>query len=242
MKVTPKDVIIPCIILLGLNVLVLTLWTALSPLVWDRYFVGNIDKFGRDLESVGRCNTTEGKYWGPYFWTLASINFAMVLLANFQAYQSRHLSVEFSESEHVAMIMAAVLQALVIGIPLVVIVERNPISLFVVKSLLVFIICFTFLLVMFIPKMLHLKEARIEAKKKAERIAEARKRDTAFQLRRSETTLTEEDGLAVHHPKLEQDELRSLKAALDEANDREKELRQRIARLVEEQPDNPCDK
>lgn len=38
--VSAKDVLIPCFILLGLNVLVLALWTGLSPLSWDRFMLG----------------------------------------------------------------------------------------------------------------------------------------------------------------------------------------------------------
>mmetsp|Transcript_15661 Transcript_15661/g.45226 ORF Transcript_15661/g.45226 Transcript_15661/m.45226 type:complete len:131 (-) Transcript_15661:247-639(-) len=76
--------------------------------------------------------------------------------------------------------MVAILQAVAIGLPLVVMVSDDPIAAFVVRAGLIFFICATFLLVLFVPKMMHLKDARIEAKKKAERLAQSRARREKF--------------------------------------------------------------
>lgn len=222
----------PAILFLVLNILVLVLWTSLSPLRWERFLVGNVDKFNRDLESVGFCITAEEDGWGPYVWTLLSINLAMVLVANYQAYRSRKMSIEFSESQYVAMIMAALLQAFLIGIPLLAMVANDPVSFFIVKSLLVFVVCIVVIVCMFVPKVLHLGDARKEAKKKAERISQARLRDEEFQRRCLESEQTDADkSLIVIHPKVQQERLDSLQEALNKANNRETLLRQRIAQL-----------
>ena len=169
MKVEAQDVVAPLVILLFLNILVLSLWTALSPLTWQRYFVGRVDKFGRELESLGTCTGSSRDDWTPYLGVLLAINGTMVFLASYQSYRARSISVEFSESKYVGMILTAILQALVIGIPIIVIVSENPTATFVVESSLVFILCGTILLCMFIPKMLFLRDNIIEEKKKAER-------------------------------------------------------------------------
>lgn len=235
----------PAILFILLNILVLALWTGLSPLRWERFLVGNVDKFNRDLESVGMCLTAEANGWAPYVWTLLSMNLAMVLVANYQAYRSRKMSIEFSESQHVAMIMAALLQAILIGIPLLAMVASDPVSFFIVKSLLVFVVCMVVLICMFVPKMLHLGDAREEARKKAKRIAQSRMRDEEFQRRclESEQTCLESEqtvdkSLVVIHPKVQQEKLDALQEALDKANDRESLLRQRIALLGEGSTDN----
>ena len=51
-----RDVMLPFVVLMVLNVSVLLSWTLHDPLVWDRRAVDeNIDKFGRSVESVGFC-------------------------------------------------------------------------------------------------------------------------------------------------------------------------------------------
>ena len=53
-RVTVFDVAKPMIILLGLNVIVLIVWTVLSPLEW-RLEVEDRDAFGRPMETFGLC-------------------------------------------------------------------------------------------------------------------------------------------------------------------------------------------
>ena len=253
-SVSAKDVLIPCIILLGLNVLVLAVWTGLNPLSWDRFFVGTVDKYGRNVESIGICTSD---LWAPYVGVILFINMAMVIFANYQAYQARGISVEYSESKHIAVIMVAILQAVAIGLPLVVLVSDDPIAAFVVRAGLIFFICATFLLVLFVPKMMHLRDARVEAEKKAERLAESKARHEEFlkrskaqesssSLQTQQTTLSRhsseasvestESGIAVlRHPKADKDEVVSLKAKLSEATAREDELRRQITLLKQNQ-------
>ena len=145
--------------------------------------------------------------------------------------------------------MVAILQAVAIGLPLVVLVSDDPIAAFVVRAGLIFFICATFLLVLFVPKMMHLKDARIEAKKKAERLAQSRARREKFLKRcksqestssfqSQQTSLSRqsseesaeslaESGILVavlRHPKADKNEVTSLKAKLSEAAARENEL------------------
>jgi hypothetical protein len=230
MKVETKDVIVPFVVLLGLNVLLLSLWTGLSPLVWDRSYVGTLDKYGRDLESVGMC-VGEVEGWAPYVGILLFINMAMVALASFQAYRARRISVEYSESKWVAIILLAILQSFAIGLPLIALSNGNPTSNFVVNAGLVVILCITFLLAMFVPKFWQLQDEGVEVKRKQRLKEEAEQRREEF-LRRTGTTGTpattttqncsrnitvQHSGLGakvLFHPKTHKDELEALKEEL----------------------------
>eukprot|EP00584_Thalassiosira_punctigera_P025958 CAMPEP_0172578104 /NCGR_PEP_ID=MMETSP1067-20121228/138569_1 /TAXON_ID=265564 ORGANISM="Thalassiosira punctigera, Strain Tpunct2005C2" /NCGR_SAMPLE_ID=MMETSP1067 /ASSEMBLY_ACC=CAM_ASM_000444 /LENGTH=972 /DNA_ID=CAMNT_0013370797 /DNA_START=307 /DNA_END=3225 /DNA_ORIENTATION=- len=234
-KVARRDVIVPFVLLLGMNVLVLSLWTGLSPLVWNRFVVGNTDKYDRYVESVGKC-TGEQKHWAPYVGILLFINMAMVGLASFQAYRARLISVEFSESKWIGIILVTILQAVAIGIPLIALAQGNPTINFVVEAGLVSILCITFLVAMFVPKFFYLKDARVEAAKKKERLREAADRRAAY-LQRLNTDETEARGTedsssnpessvgvkVVFHPKRNSKELGELEALKDE----EMELRRK---------------
>lgn len=152
-----KDVIVPFLILLGLNTIVLICWTAISPLKWERVHTDARDDFGRPLDSTGRC-TVENNKSLPFVVLLLIINMAVLLLANIQAYQARTITVEFSESKYIGIINASILQAGIIGGPLLVIAGSEP-SAFVLTAVGgIFVICMSMLLLIFIPKMKYLQE------------------------------------------------------------------------------------
>jgi len=155
--ITVKDVIVPFLILLGLNTIVLICWTAISPLKWERVHKDATDDFGRQLKSHGMC-TLNSKKDIAYVVLLSVINLAVLLLANIQAYKARKITVEFSESQYIAIINTSILQAGIIGGPLLIITHDNPAALVLVKVGGIFVICMSILLLIFIPKMKYLKE------------------------------------------------------------------------------------
>lgn len=50
-----------------------------------------------------------GLFLMPLFWSLSIINFIAFIIADTQAYQARHINVEFQESIHVALAMGRML-------------------------------------------------------------------------------------------------------------------------------------
>lgn len=238
MKVTAKDVMPPIAVLLGLNVMVLALWTGIAPLTWQRSNTGELDRYDRSVESIGKCTGESSKDWVPYSATILSINFVMVARANYQAFQARHIDTEFSESKWIAIIMASALQSLFIGLPLVIIVSEDPTASFIVKSGIIFVICMSFLLVMFVPKMFYLRDAYIEAAKKEQRKQAREARMASFFKRTHEpdpddieiTIQTDERNNAsarvLFHPEVEKEKIRSLESELDRAKASEKSMRQ----------------
>ena len=55
----PKDVMLPFIVLLTLNVTLLVAWTIVAPLTWERVPLDNFDEHGRTVESVGSCRAND---------------------------------------------------------------------------------------------------------------------------------------------------------------------------------------
>jgi len=156
-KVAVKDVIVPFLILLGLNTIVLICWTAISPLKWERVYTDARDDFGRELYSNGMCRLNSNKDIA-YVVFLVIINLAVLLLANIQAYQARAITVEFSESQYIAIINASILQAGIIGGPLLVIAGDDPTAFVLVTVGGIFVVCMSTLFLIFIPKMKYLKK------------------------------------------------------------------------------------
>ena len=146
--VTTKDVLLPLVILLVLNVAVLITWTIQAPLVYVRKAHEGTDPWNRVISTYGTCQVEEDHSSDgsllqndvlAYLILLAAINFGCLLMANYQAYAARSVQTEYSESKYIAFIMASNLQVAVVGVPVVFLVKDEPRSHFVVLSSLIFI-------------------------------------------------------------------------------------------------------
>uniref|UniRef100_A0A7S0AKY8 G-protein coupled receptors family 3 profile domain-containing protein n=1 Tax=Minutocellus polymorphus TaxID=265543 RepID=A0A7S0AKY8_9STRA len=149
-KITARDVAKPIFASLALNVLVLSLWTALSPLHWSRE-VTAVDEFNRAVTSNGIC-TSEG--FLPYVIILVVGNVGLLALALYQVYNARSLSTEFAESEYIFKALFIAVLVCFVGIPVMIIVEGEPRAYFFLLSSIIFVLCSALLLFMFVPKIL----------------------------------------------------------------------------------------
>ena len=94
------------------------------------------------------------------------MNFGVLLLSNIQAYQARSIQSEFNESQYISIIMASMLQAFLIGIPIMALVGgKLPRVFYLVGVSLIFVVCMVILLLLFLPKMLFLSREREQEKK-----------------------------------------------------------------------------
>lgn len=170
-KVTAKDVIGPYMVLLAVNVIVLSCWTAIAPLVYDRFYHAGTDSWNREISSYGLCHSASDAKGGfvPYLVIIGVVNVGVLILANIQSYQARSIRTEFSESKYITVIMVSMLQAFAIGIPVILLVWDLPQVFFMVLVCLISVICFAVLLFMFLPKIVILKEKKAQQKKKEER-------------------------------------------------------------------------
>eukprot|EP00957_Ditylum_brightwellii_P031989 2425540-Ditylum_brightwellii.AAC.1 len=120
-KVREQDVLVPFAVLLTLNVLVLLIWTIFDPLYWSRQPV----KEGQYWETYGSCRS-DGVVSIVSTVLLVLIALAALALACIQAYMARTISDEFSESKFIGIAVICWFQVLVVGLPLLFLVDSNP--------------------------------------------------------------------------------------------------------------------
>jgi hypothetical protein len=150
--VRPRDVALPFIILMTINISVLLAWTFDAPLVWERKLVANYDTFGRNVESVGRCVMSDTKFDVVYLSLIVVINLSVLLFANYQAYIARTLPTEFSESTYITIAMGSLLEVCILGIPLLFLSSSDPTIGFLIRSILATASSLSALLPIFLPK------------------------------------------------------------------------------------------
>mmetsp|Transcript_18446 Transcript_18446/g.39903 ORF Transcript_18446/g.39903 Transcript_18446/m.39903 type:complete len:635 (+) Transcript_18446:99-2003(+) len=169
-KVTEKDVLAPFASLMTINIITLICWSVINPLVYERLSSSGTDFWNREYTSFyGTCvSSTEAKGGSlPYKIILVITNCVSVIIANVQAYEARHIDVEFQESKYIALATASFLQAFMIGIPVIILLKEDPRAIFIVTSMLIFITSMAVLLLLFVPKLKYLRayETKQAAKK-----------------------------------------------------------------------------
>jgi len=167
-KISVTDVLYPYFALLAANVIILICWTVINPLVYDRTATPSRDGWNRVISTYGHCVSSNPDSKGaaaPYLGCLAIINGGLLILANLMAYRARNIRTEFGESHYIAIVMASMMQAFLIGIPIIFLVLNQPSAYYTVIVFLDFAVCLATLLFMFVPKILAHRE--ILAKKRA---------------------------------------------------------------------------
>ena len=147
--------LLPFCVLMAFNLAFLLTWTIADPLHWERVETGRT-KAGV-LSSYGHCRSF-GNLSSIMLGLLAGVNIAALLSANVLAYMTRLLEVAFNESKFVGLAMASILQAALIGLPLLFLADSNPVARYVVRSVLVFVICMSVLVFIFVPKVMNADE------------------------------------------------------------------------------------
>lgn len=149
-EVTARDVMIPLVCLMGANMLVLTVWTIHDKPYWEREIL-EYDAYGRPSETWGYCHSD---HYQAYLYTLVGINGLALVLAIWQAWIGRGITTDFSESKYIGMATVCIFQALLMGIPITMIAKEDPNALLFVVTTIISVICFSILLLIFVPKIL----------------------------------------------------------------------------------------
>ncbi|CAB9524051.1 acid type B receptor subunit 2 [Seminavis robusta] len=144
------DVMSPLLFLITLNVMVLALWTAVSPLEWDRQVTVR-GMFGRPTESRGSCVSDKNT---PFVVTLVVMDLGALVLASYQSYVARGIATEFAESDYIGKAVACMLLVSFVGVPTIFIVSDNPQAEFFLITCIIFVICTAVLLFLFVPKIM----------------------------------------------------------------------------------------
>ena len=147
-KVTAFDVMTPLLTILVADTVVLITWTITNPLRWERE-VTIEDAFNRALESRGQC-TSDG--YAPFVTILVVIDAVALCLAAWQAYQARGVATEFAESDFIARAIMIMILVSSIGVPTMILVEDDARASFFAMTSIIFTLCSSLLLCIFVPK------------------------------------------------------------------------------------------
>jgi hypothetical protein len=148
--VKEKDVLAPFAVLMSLNFVILLSWTLLDPLLYERTY-GN-----ETSTSYGHC-ASQGTQWKGFLAALGILNFSALVVVNIQAYKARNINDELSESKYIGLSTLSMSQIFVVGVPLLFIVHKEPSAYFFVWCGIIFIVCSTILLLIFMPKIIRWK-------------------------------------------------------------------------------------
>jgi hypothetical protein len=196
-KVTERDVMIPFVILLSLNVLVLSLWSALAPLKYVRLPHPGTDDWNRVISTYGVCQSETDRIGGavPYMVILGAIILGVIVMANVQAYQARGIQSEFSESKYIALVMVSFLQSICTGAPVLFLVNDNPQAYYLIMVFMIFLTCMAVLLLIFIPKFMfarmYSEERVVDDKKRGSVPSAAFFEKPLSQVRRGSSSVSE---------------------------------------------------
>jgi hypothetical protein len=159
----PNDVLGPFFIILALNVIVLTVWNVVDPMQWERLPLDGDDVNDElHLVQADTYGTCVGDHAIVYFSFLVACNLVVSLIAVVQAYECRKVSTEYSESLWISGALFCIVQVWLIGLPVLRLLDDNPKAYFCVRTGIAFCTSISTLLILFVPKMRHLRESLSE--------------------------------------------------------------------------------
>jgi len=161
-KVQVKDMAMYQISGIFVEAVICIAWAIVDPLHWKRETVCvqwddkgeeclilQVDEYGHPRESAGRC--TSKNPW-MFLSPILALHFAMLLYAVVLCYKTRNISTEFQEGKWINMAMVSNLQILVLGIPVLYMVNDQPEVSYVLRCGIIFLNDVGVLCVIFLPK------------------------------------------------------------------------------------------
>lgn len=153
-RVTIQDVIVPFFVITALNKVILVCWIVIDPLMYTRNDNDGTDPWNRVISTYGTCSSSSGFSSAPFVGALAGVNFLALVAANFWAFRTRHVQSELSESRFIAATVLCMTQAMLVGLPVLLLVVDDPRVSYIVRIMLVTSVCGAVLAFIFIPKVL----------------------------------------------------------------------------------------
>lgn len=132
-------------IVLLVDVAILTVWTIVDPLHWERSPLVE-DKYGYALESEGHCTS---EHWHVFAGIMGVFHFLLIARACYMCYLARGLPEKFSSGKYVSIAMFSNLQILLVAVPLLVILGSEPQSSFFLRSVVIWLNDFVIVVVIF---------------------------------------------------------------------------------------------
>ncbi|KAL7482302.1 hypothetical protein ACHAW6_007980 [Cyclotella cf. meneghiniana] len=141
-----REAMKPIIVIFTLNLTLLMCWTIIDPLRWQREYIN-----GDPTNSYGFCKS-DGKASIAFLVLLVLLNGAALVQVFVQSYYARKMDDEYSESRWIGIACLSWLQVMVVGIPVILLTRNVPVAQYFTSSVLVFLVCMSMLLLLFVPK------------------------------------------------------------------------------------------
>lgn len=195
-RVTGKDILLPFLMLFGVNFIVLLVWTVVDPQEWVRMPVdgssNSSSSSNEDEATAGRCYSDNN---GVYLGIILGTNFVMMMVALIQAYECRRITTEYSESFWISGSIACIAQIWIIGLPILPLVQGDPQAVFLTKAGVIFSSSISTLGLLFGPKFSYLRDS-LESQQHGAGIKEAHQQKHHQQLGAEGSS---EGGQSNHH-------------------------------------------
>jgi len=157
-KVQEKDVLLPFAVVFTLNFAVLLSWTLVDPLRWTRRTM-NDEKWN----TYGSCRgtATASKI---FVGMTALVNVSALAITCWQAYKARNIGDEFSESKNLGRALFSWVQLLVVGVPVLFLIDQDNVSAkFFLQIALLFAMCMSMFLFIFVPMFSQLRSFQLSS-------------------------------------------------------------------------------
>jgi hypothetical protein len=112
-KIDVRQVAWPSALLVLAALIVLSIWTAVDPLVWTRNEINEITG-----ESIGECNSTNGSM-GTFIAPLVLIMLIPTVLTMFMAWKTKDVDDVYSESSWISIMILVQLEIIVVALPMI---------------------------------------------------------------------------------------------------------------------------
>mmetsp|Transcript_5779 Transcript_5779/g.14431 ORF Transcript_5779/g.14431 Transcript_5779/m.14431 type:complete len:1212 (-) Transcript_5779:165-3800(-) len=146
-----KKVVWPVVVLLVTSVTVLATWTAIDPFHWER---NPIDLSEPDGESYGQCTSP---YQMVFIYILGAIMGSATVLTMIMAFKTKDIDRQFSESSWAFTTIVLQFQVLLVGIPILVIVQQQSAeATYMCRVMLIWTLSVSTVVLMFGPKLIPL--------------------------------------------------------------------------------------
>jgi hypothetical protein len=141
-----REAMKPIIVVFTLNFTLLLCWTLIDPLRWQREYIND-----DPTNSYGFCKS-EGKASIAFLVLLILLNGAALVQACVQSYYARKMDDDYTESRWIGIACLSWLQVMLVGIPVILLTRNEPVAKYFTSSALVFLVCMSMLLLLFVPK------------------------------------------------------------------------------------------
>jgi hypothetical protein len=125
-------------------------WSVVDPLHWTLHSQGSaaVNGGGRESETYATCSS-KNSTTGTIFDSSAMVG------ANVESYRGRKVPSQFNETSRIALSMFIMLEATIVGFPVLFLAQDQPSANFTVRSVLITLVCLAILGPMFMPRWLY---------------------------------------------------------------------------------------